>query len=82
MKIKNKQIKFTVTVEVACTEPESFKSQKEFDTQDGKHMRGYIKEKLEDAMRGTWANAARVERFNVKIAPSGKKGRINLQPVR
>ena len=59
--IKPTTVTFTVTVKVGCSEPESFESQKEFDNNDGKAMTPYLKEKIVDALAGSWQHDAKVE---------------------
>ena len=56
-----------VTLDVACSEPESFSSQAEFDKNDGRSMRPYIKEKIQDAVRGAYNYTAKVDGFKVTV---------------
>lgn len=62
MKIKNEKLQFTINVEIACTENESFKSQKEFQNEDAAAMKKYLAEKIKKALADSWQYAAKVER--------------------
>lgn len=64
--MKTVKMKFTVEVTIECSNPKSFESQKEFDNDDAKAMKPYLKGKLEEAMDGSWQYAARVASSKVR----------------
>lgn len=68
MKIKNEKLQFTINVEIACTEPESFKSQKNFQSEDAAAMKKYLSERIKEALADNWQYAAKVERVTIKPA--------------
>ena len=60
------RIKYAVEVEIECTEPEKFKNNYEFRTQDGKEIGTYIQNQINAAVASCWNKAAHVTRCVVK----------------
>lgn len=66
MKIENEKLQFTISIEIACTEPESFSSQEEFKKEDAAAMKKYLQQKIKTALADSWQYAAKVERVIFK----------------
>ncbi len=66
MNIKNEKLQFTINVEIACTESESFPTQSSFKNHDAAAMNSYLKEKIKKALEGSSNYAARVVNVTIK----------------
>ena len=66
MTIKDEKIKFTVDIEVCCTESESFDSQKEFRDEEVRLFKTYLRDVLSVALEGRWQYGAKVKKFKIK----------------
>ena len=49
MGVEKEKLQFTINVEIECTEPESFDSQKQFKEQDANAMKKYISDKIKNS---------------------------------
>lgn len=75
MKVKNKKIKFQVTLEFKCTAPEEFEEQKEFDLEDARVFKDYIIKKLREC-EGEERHAAMLKKVTIKNIP------LNPKPIK
>lgn len=78
MKIQNEKLQITLEVEIACTEPENFINQKDFQKEDLSAMKKYLAEKLERILVGSWQYAAKVVRVKVLSGTPLTKEQIKI----
>ena len=66
MEIKNEKIQFTVSVEISCTDSESFENQSEFQNTDLSEMRNYISKKIQNVLVESFKFSAKVDNVIVE----------------
>lgn len=64
--VKQRKITFLVTATVGAIDPEDFDTQSEFDKQDARAMRNYLRDLIRERIDNAWQYGARVNRVSIK----------------